>query len=99
MSASCAAPAGRPPTTSSTYGALARRAGDRCALGRRRARRVGPDLVPGADADLPGFVTPEQFFAGKPIGERVVVLDADGYFMAISIAEQLGRRRASRSPW
>ena len=49
----------------------------------------GPDIVPGVDMALPGFVTPEQFFAGKPIGERVVILDADGYFMAISIAERL----------
>jgi dimethylamine/trimethylamine dehydrogenase len=49
----------------------------------------GPDIVPGVDMALPGFVTPEQFFAGKPVGERVVILDADGYFMAIGIAERL----------
>ena len=50
---------------------------------------TGPDTVPGIDSGLDHFVTPEQFFAGKPIGERVVVLDSDGYFMAISIAEVL----------
>lgn len=49
----------------------------------------GPDTVPGIDATLDHFVTPEQFFAGKAIGDRVVVLDSDGYFMAISIAEAL----------
>src|SRR5215475_1703257 len=50
---------------------------------------MGPDPVPGASADHPYCVTPEQFFAGKPIGQRVVILDADGYFMASSIAERL----------
>ena len=38
---------------------------------------------------LPAFVTPDQFFAGKEIGERVAVLDSDGYFMAVSMAEKL----------
>ena len=50
---------------------------------------MGPDPVPGASAGHPYCVTPEQFFAGKPIGQRVVILDADGYFMASSIAERL----------
>ena len=50
---------------------------------------TGPDAVPGADAAHPCCVTPEQYFAGKPIGNRVVILDADGYFMAIGIAEAL----------
>ena len=49
----------------------------------------GPDGIPGIDAAQPQFVTPEQFFAGKPVGQRVVVMDADGYFMGISIAEIL----------
>lgn len=49
----------------------------------------GPDTIPGIDATLDHFVTPEQFFAGKVIGDRVVVLDSDGYFMGISIAEVL----------
>ncbi|MBV9523173.1 MAG: FAD-dependent oxidoreductase [Alphaproteobacteria bacterium] len=50
---------------------------------------MGPDTIPGLDTALPDFVTPEQFFAGKPIGERVVILDADGYVMAIGLAEAL----------
>ena len=56
---------------------------------------MGPDQIPGIDAGLPGFVTPEQFWAGKQIGERVVVLDGDGYFMAIGIAEALADQGAS----
>jgi dimethylamine/trimethylamine dehydrogenase len=50
---------------------------------------TGPDPLQGIDAALDPFVTPEQFFAGKPVGDRVVVLDSDGYFMGISIAEML----------
>jgi dimethylamine/trimethylamine dehydrogenase len=50
---------------------------------------MGPDPVPGAEAEHAYCVTPEQFFAGKPIGQRVVILDSDGYFMASSIAERL----------
>ncbi len=53
---------------------------------------LGPDPIPGIDAADPAFVTPEQFFSGKPVGERVVVLDGDGYFMAIGIAEMLADR-------
>jgi dimethylamine/trimethylamine dehydrogenase len=53
---------------------------------------LGPDPIPGVDATAPAFVTPEQLWAGKPIGERVVVLDGDGYFMAISLAEWLAER-------
>ena len=53
---------------------------------------LGPDSLPGADAADPRFVTPEQFWAGKDIGERVMVLDGDGYFMGISIAEVLADR-------
>ena len=49
----------------------------------------GPDPIPGIDAETAAFVTPEQFFAGKATGSRVAVLDADGYFMGISIAEML----------
>jgi dimethylamine/trimethylamine dehydrogenase len=49
----------------------------------------GPDPLPGADMSMSYCVTPEQFFAGKAVGERVVVLDSDGYFMASSIGEAL----------
>ena len=49
----------------------------------------GPDPLPGADMGQSHCVTPDQFFAGKSIGDRVVILDSDGYFMASSIAEVL----------
>jgi dimethylamine/trimethylamine dehydrogenase len=47
--------------------------------------------IPGADDALPHVLTPEQvMLEGKrPPGERVVVFDADGYFMAPGLAEQL----------
>lgn len=48
------------------------------------------DPIPGADASLPDQLTPEQVMAGKkPIGKRVVILNADTYFMAPSLAEKL----------
>ncbi len=46
--------------------------------------------IPGADASLPDQLTPEQVFEGKKkIGKRVVILNADTYFMAPSLAEKL----------
>jgi len=47
--------------------------------------------IAGADAELDWILTPEQVMvAGKrPPGERVVVYDCEGYFMAAGIAEQL----------
>src|SRR4029453_17172519 len=56
---------------------------------------MGLDPVPGIDASLPLFVTPERVFAGKAIGDSVVVLDADGYFMGVSLAEMLADRGKS----
>jgi dimethylamine/trimethylamine dehydrogenase len=53
---------------------------------------AGRDPVPGIDSSLPGFVTPEQLFAGKAIGDNVAILDSDGYFMAVSLAELLADR-------
>jgi dimethylamine/trimethylamine dehydrogenase len=52
---------------------------------------VTHEPIPGADASLPHVLTPEQvMLEGKtPPGERVLVLDADGYFMAAGIAEKL----------
>jgi dimethylamine/trimethylamine dehydrogenase len=48
------------------------------------------DPIPGADASLPDQLTPEQVFEGKKaIGKRVVILNADTYFMAPSLAEKL----------
>ncbi|HXV57815.1 MAG TPA: FAD-dependent oxidoreductase [Gaiellaceae bacterium] len=47
--------------------------------------------IPGADASLPHVLTPEQIMLeGKePPGDRVVVLDAEGYFTAAGLAERL----------
>jgi dimethylamine/trimethylamine dehydrogenase len=49
------------------------------------------DTIPGADASLPHILTPEQIMVeGKePPGERVIIVDNDGYFMAVSLAEKL----------
>ena len=48
------------------------------------------DPVPGVDAARPNQVTPEQIFRGeKKIGKRVVILNADTYFMGPSLAEML----------
>lgn len=48
------------------------------------------DPIPGADASRADQLTPEQVLAGKkPIGKRVVILNADTYFMAPSLAEKL----------
>ncbi len=48
------------------------------------------DPIPGADASLPDQLTPEQVMEGKKkIGKRVVILNADTYFMAPSLAEKL----------
>jgi dimethylamine/trimethylamine dehydrogenase len=49
-----------------------------------------PDPMPGADPGLPHVLTPEQACAGKrPAGPRVVVYDADGYYVASGVAEML----------
>lgn len=53
---------------------------------------AGPDPIKGFDNEHPAFVTPEQFFAGKAIGDNVAVLDSDGYFMAASLAELLANK-------
>jgi len=48
------------------------------------------DPIPGADASKPDQLTPEQVLEGKKkIGRRVVILNADTYFMAPSLAEKL----------
>jgi len=51
---------------------------------------VGPGSapIPGADADLPHVLTPFQVVDGKPVpGKRVIVLDGEGHFLGISLAE------------
>jgi dimethylamine/trimethylamine dehydrogenase len=47
--------------------------------------------IAGADAALPHVLTPEQIMLDgkRPDGKRVVVYDAEGYFMAPGLAEQL----------
>jgi dimethylamine/trimethylamine dehydrogenase len=48
--------------------------------------------VVGIDADLPYIVTPEQIFEGKKvIGNNVMILNCDPYYMAPSLAEQLAK--------
>ena len=51
------------------------------------------DVIPGADASVPHVLTPEQVMVeGKrPPGERVLVLDCDGYFTGVGLAEKLAR--------
>ncbi len=50
---------------------------------------VGFDAIPGVDARSQRFATPEQVMAGKALGHRVLVLDGEGYFMGVSLAERL----------
>jgi dimethylamine/trimethylamine dehydrogenase len=45
--------------------------------------------ISGADASQPQICTPEQVMAGKEIGERVVVIDSDGYFTGLGMAEMM----------
>jgi dimethylamine/trimethylamine dehydrogenase len=49
--------------------------------------------LPGADADQPHVLTPEQIMVdGKePVGDSVLVYDAEGYFMGVSLAERYAR--------
>jgi dimethylamine/trimethylamine dehydrogenase len=49
------------------------------------------DTIPGADASKPFVLTPDQIMAeGKEVpGNKVVVVDDDGYFMGVSLAEKL----------
>jgi dimethylamine/trimethylamine dehydrogenase len=49
-----------------------------------------PDPISGADSSLPHILTPEQVMAGRrPPGRRVVVYDADGYYVGPGLAEAL----------
>jgi dimethylamine/trimethylamine dehydrogenase len=49
------------------------------------------DTIPGADASQPWCLTPDQVMGeGKPVpGNKVVIVDNDGYFMGVSLAEKL----------
>jgi dimethylamine/trimethylamine dehydrogenase len=53
---------------------------------------IGPGCgaIPGADDRLPHVLTPFQVVCGKPVpGKRVLVLDGEGHFLGISLAELL----------
>jgi dimethylamine/trimethylamine dehydrogenase len=52
---------------------------------------VTHEPIPGADASLPHVLTPEQIMLeGKtPPGGRMLVFDAEGYFLAAGLAEKL----------
>lgn len=58
-----------------------------------RTDGLGPEghlPIPGADASLPHVFTPEQVAAGKPIvGDRVLILDAEGHFLGVTFAEMM----------
>lgn len=45
--------------------------------------------IGGIDASQPHICTPEQVMAGKAVGDRVLVLDGDGYFTGVSLAEKM----------
>ncbi len=45
--------------------------------------------IPGADASLPHCLTPEQVMAGKPVGDKVIIVDGDGHFTGLAMAELL----------
>jgi dimethylamine/trimethylamine dehydrogenase len=56
-----------------------------------RGANSGP--IPGADATLAHVLTPMQVIAGKPVpGRRVLILDGDGHFMGITLAELMANR-------
>jgi dimethylamine/trimethylamine dehydrogenase len=56
-----------------------------------RGANYGP--IAGADASLPHVLTPEQIMQGKPVaGERVLILDGDGHFMGITLAELMANQ-------
>ena len=54
----------------------------------------GPTHEPIPGADLPHVATPERVMLSghEPDGDRLVVYDADGYYMGASLAELLARR-------
>ena len=51
---------------------------------------MGHTAIPGADASQPNCLTPTQVMNGKEVpGKKVIVLDADGHFTAIALAEMM----------
>ena len=56
-----------------------------------------PRADPGRRCDhSPQVCTPEQVMAGNDVGDRVIVLEAEGYYTGASVAEYLVPIRASR---
>jgi dimethylamine/trimethylamine dehydrogenase len=56
-----------------------------------RGANYGP--IAGADASLPHVLTPTQVMQGKPVaGQRVLILDGDGHFMGITLAELMANQ-------
>jgi dimethylamine/trimethylamine dehydrogenase len=56
-------------------------------------RSAGFGPIPGADDSLPHVLTPFQVTAGKPVpGKRVLILDGDGHFMGITLAEHMANQ-------
>ena len=55
--------------------------------------RIDRVPLPGADAELPYVLTPDQIMVEhKPIaGERVLIYDCEGYFMGATLADKLAR--------
>jgi len=54
---------------------------------------VTKSAVEGIDASLPYVCTPEQILLqNKPVGDKVLVVDCDGYFTGVSLAELLADR-------
>src|SRR4029078_7795995 len=48
------------------------------------------DTIPGADASQAWCATPEQIMVeGKTVGDKVLIVDNDGYFTGVSLAEKL----------
>ena len=56
-----------------------------------RGANYGP--IAGADASLPHVLTPTQVMQGKPVpGQRVLILDGDGHFMGLALAELMANQ-------
>jgi dimethylamine/trimethylamine dehydrogenase len=54
--------------------------------------RIDRVPIPGANADLPNMLTPEQLMLEeKEVGDRVLVYDCEGYFMGATLAEKFAR--------
>jgi dimethylamine/trimethylamine dehydrogenase len=56
-----------------------------------RGANYGP--IAGADASLPHVLTPTQVMQGKPVaGRRVLILDGDGHFLGLALAELMANQ-------